>query len=119
MDPIFMFNCHCRDCQRALSSAYFPSVVVPKAGFSLLKGNLKYHSVTSESGNTVSRGFCADCGSFVAGSNAAFPDLVFFSGASLDDPSRFQPSMDIFVSSAQSWDHMNPDIGKVERMFTA
>lgn len=119
MDPVFMFNCHCRDCQRALSSAYLPSVVVPKAGFSVLKGNPKYHSVTSESGNSLGRGFCADCGSFVIGSNSGFPDVVFFSGASLDDPSLFRPSMDIFVASAQAWDHMDPAIGKEARMFKA
>jgi hypothetical protein len=32
--------------------------------------------------------------------------------ASLDDPSWFQPQMDIFVSDAQPWDQMDPAIVK-------
>jgi len=30
----------------------------------------------------------------------------------LDDPSWFQPQMDIFVSDAQPWDQMDPAIPK-------
>jgi hypothetical protein len=30
-DPVIMFNCHCRDCQRASGSAYAAIVAVPKA----------------------------------------------------------------------------------------
>jgi len=32
--------------------------------------------------------------------------------ATFDDPSWFRPEADIFVQSAQPWDHMNPDIPK-------
>ena len=35
--------------------------------------------------------------------------------ATLDDPSRFQPQMDIFVSDAQPWDEMDPAIPKFEQ----
>ena len=35
--------------------------------------------------------------------------------ASLDDPSWFQPQMDIFVSDAQPWDKMDPAIPKFEQ----
>jgi len=34
---------------------------------------------------------------------------------SLDDPSWFQPQMDIFVSDAQPWDEMNSKIPKFEQ----
>lgn len=30
----------------------------------------------------------------------------------LDDPSLFRPQMDIFVSDAQPWDLMDPDVPK-------
>ena len=33
----------------------------------------------------------------------------------LDDPSWFQPQMDIFVSDAQPWDQMDPKIPKFEQ----
>ena len=115
-EPTFMANCHCRDCQRALSSAYFPSVVVPLSAFSVIKGRPKYYVVQSDGGNTISRGFCAECGSFVVGNNSRYSDHVFFSAANLDDPSSFRPTMDFFVESAQPWDHMNPSLPKIPRM---
>ena len=30
-EPVFMLNCHCRDCQRATGAAYAPVFVVPHA----------------------------------------------------------------------------------------
>jgi hypothetical protein len=36
--------------------------------------------------------------------------------ASLDDPSQYMPQMDIYISSAQSWDHMNPALPKFAKM---
>jgi hypothetical protein len=31
---------------------------------------------------------------------------------SLDDPSMYRPMMDVFTSSAQPWDHMDPKVQK-------
>ncbi len=43
---------------------------------------------------------------------SARPDLVGIRVGTLDDPSWFRPEADIFVKSAQPWDHMNPDLPK-------
>jgi len=114
-EPTLMGNCHCRDCQRATGSAFFPFVVIPAAAFSLTQGEPKYHIAKSDSGNTVTRGFCSECGSFLFAKLSALPEIVSLTAANLDDPSRFKPSMDIFVSSAQPWDHMNPEVPKLPR----
>ena len=63
---------------------------------------------------------CGDCqrasGGSVApplfGKPSMMPDVVGIRAGSLDNPSLFQPSMDIYTSSAQSWDYMNPDLPK-------
>jgi hypothetical protein len=39
-----------------------PVIVVPKSAFRLVRGDLKYHAVTGDSGNEVGRGFCTSCG---------------------------------------------------------
>ena len=36
---------------------------------------------------------------------------------SLDDPSLYKPTLDIFTSSAQPWDHMNPVLINVIRIL--
>jgi hypothetical protein len=108
-DPLFAVNCHCRDCQRETGSAYAPVLVVPVANFKLIQGSPKHFDVVTDSGRTARRNFCGDCGSPLFGSG---PDTINIRVGSLDDPSMFRPSQDIYTASAQPWDYMNPDLPK-------
>jgi hypothetical protein len=111
-EPLLAFNCHCRACQRASGSAFAAIIRLPAAAFSVTKGAPKFSTVTGESGNRVSRGFCPECGSPLFSRLSGLPDVVGVRVGSLDDPSGYQPTMDIFVASAQPWDHMNPELPK-------
>ncbi len=44
------------------------------------------------------------------------PGMTGVMAGSLDDPSLFKPTMDIFTDSAQPWDHMDPDLPKFPGM---
>ena len=114
-DPLLALNCHCRDCQRASGSAFASVLAVPKDALKIT-GEPKYHDVKADSGNTISRGFCPECGSPLFTKLSARPDLVGIRAASLDDPSWHKPAMDIYTSSAQPWDYMNPDLPKSPKM---
>jgi hypothetical protein len=57
---------------------------------------------------STKRAFCADRGSPLFGLSGIGPDFVTIRVGSLDDPCVFHPTQDISVSSAQTWDHMNP-----------
>jgi hypothetical protein len=94
--------CHCRDCQRASGSAYAAVSVVPTDRLRL-KGELKYHSIKADSGRTMERGFCPECGSPVAIRRPETPAITFLQASSLDDPSRFSPTCEVFLSSAHAW----------------
>ena len=41
-DPLYMFNCHCRDCQRYSGSAYFAVLGVPRSTLKVT-GQVKFH----------------------------------------------------------------------------
>lgn len=41
--------------------------------------------------------------------------MILFAG-SLDDPSWYAPSRDIYVKSAQPWDQMDPNLPKADGM---
>jgi hypothetical protein len=110
-DPVFMLNCHCRDCQQATGSAFAPVVVVPRSAVRMT-GALKYFKVVGESGKYVERGFCPACGSRIAGNLERFPDVIGILAGSLDDPSLHKPAMNIYTASAHEWDHMAPDLQK-------
>jgi hypothetical protein len=110
-DPVLMVNCHCRDCQRAGGGGYAAVVVVPKAAIRL-QGEPRYYKTTGNAGRGVERGFCPTCGSQITIKLERMPDILGLHAASLDEPSRFKPAMDLFTASAQPWDTLHPDTEK-------
>lgn len=112
--PLLMWNCHCRDCQRASGSAFAALVYVPTPAFRFLQGEPRYHTAQGLHG-TVQRGFCPACGSPIAVKPDRFPDFRGVSAASLDDPRGVTPLADLWTSSAHPWDVMNPNIPKFEQ----
>ncbi|WP_420569410.1 GFA family protein [Thalassovita sp.] len=112
----YMGNCHCRDCQQATGTAYFPAVVVSARDFTIEKGSPRWFERQADAGHPMKRGFCADCGSPLLLVNTAHESAMVLYAGSLDDPSWYKPSRDIFVKSAQPWDHMDPDLPKFDGM---
>jgi hypothetical protein len=115
-EPLFAMNCHCRDCQRETGSAYAAVLGVPAATFKVTEGSPKFFDLIADSGNTTRRGFCADCGSPVFGLPGVSAEMVTIRAGSLDDPSSYRPTLDVYVSRAQPWDHMNPDLPKASKL---
>ncbi len=113
--PRYMGNCHCRDCQQATGSAFFPGVLFLDKELSLSQGTPKWFERLSDSGNTMRRGFCGECGSPLFLKIAERGGIALVYASSLDDPALYKPTRDIFVSSAHTWDIMNPDLPKFDR----
>jgi hypothetical protein len=90
---------------------YVPALAVLTRALKIT-GDVKYYDSRANSGHTFSRGFCPNCGGRLFGKTSAMPRFMLITAGSLDDPSRFKPSMDFFTSSAQPWDHMNPELPK-------
>jgi len=111
-EPLFSLLCHCRDCQHQSGGAYVAAMRVPAAGFRVTKGQPRLYVSSSDAGNRVTRAFCPECGCPLFIRVSARPEIVGLRVGSLDDPSGFRPEADIFVKSAQPWDHMNPDLPK-------
>ena len=113
-EPVVMLNCHCRDCQRSVGTAYAAVMVVPAPALRLT-GGPRYFRTVGDAGKAVERGFCANCGSPVTVKLARLPDIIGLHAASLDDPKHFKPAMDIFTDSAHPWDQMRADTEKKPR----
>jgi hypothetical protein len=113
--PVAMLNCHCRDCQRSSGTAYSSILVVPAPAFTLLQGAPRAHETLAESGNRVRREHCPTCGAPLFARNASLTGFVGIRPASLDDPSWFSPTVDIWTASAHPWDVMDPDRPRLPR----
>lgn len=113
-DPAVMLNCHCRDCQRASGSGYAAVAVFPKTAM-IVDGEPRFHRSVGDSGHAVERGFCPTCGSPLFTTLARIPTVLGVQAASLDDPSLFRPTKNIFTASAQAWDHLDPSLPRRAR----
>ena len=115
-EPVGMLNCHCRQCQYASGGGFSAGFFVDRACFKLLQGEPRYYELVADSGNNVRREFCSSCGSQLFAEGDGNPDIVVIKPASLDDPTWFQPQLDIFMNYAQPWDHLDPELPKFSKM---
>jgi hypothetical protein len=107
--PVAMLNCHCRDCQRS-SGAPFASGFIVLASDVEITGTPKTYSVRAGSGSLAARSFCSDCGTPLFARGEAAPEFMSIRFPTLDSPSDFQPTLDIWTSSAQPWVCLNQEI---------
>ena len=114
-EPVAFMLCHCRDCQYASGGEPAAVVVVPKAAFSLTKGEVKSYGVTGESGNKVVRQFCANCGTPLFSALDGNPGLWAIKAGSLDDSSWLKPTAFLWTKSAQPWAHKDAAITSFEK----
>ncbi|EGI78579.1 GFA family protein [Hylemonella gracilis] len=93
--------CWCRDCQRIASNGtvnvLFPSNAIR------ITGTPSGHDKKADSGNLVTRRFCATCGSHLFSDSTGRPGLTVVRIGTLDDPSAIKPSTNIWVASAPHW----------------
>jgi hypothetical protein len=50
--------------------------------------------------------------SIIRGMSDRSLDKTSVQARSLDDPSWFEPAVDLYVASAQPWDYLNPELPK-------
>ncbi len=113
-EPMATGNCHCRDCQKTSGGPYIAGFLVPAEAFEVT-GEVTWFTTTADSGNRSQRAFCPTCGSSLFGRPEG-GGVLFVLASTLDDPSWFKPAIDIFTSSAQPWDVMDPALAKFEKM---
>ncbi len=62
-EPLEVYFCHCRECQKQSSSAFGISVIARAADFRVVSGQPKSWSRGTDQGNRLDCYFCPDCGS--------------------------------------------------------
>ena len=116
--PGFSWICHCRDCQRASGSANCSILYVPRDAMEI-QGTARYYTVSAESGNQVSRGFCATCGSPMFILADLVPDLHGVWASSLDEPAQFNPVVQVWCASGQPWGTLHPRLNRIAKAPSA
>jgi len=109
-DPLAVVNCYCTDCQHVSGGAFVTALLLPRLAVTVTKGKATGFSKPSDSGDTVTRSFCRDCGAPLFSELSANPNLMVVKLGSLDDPKPFSPSMSIWTGSALRWAQIDPNL---------
>lgn len=100
--------CWCRDCQRLAANGtvnvMFPSEAIEVTGVT------QSHQKAADSGNTVTRRFCPQCGTQLFSDSTGRPGTTVVRLGTLDDPSSVRPTSAIWTRSAPSWACIDPAI---------
>jgi hypothetical protein len=116
-EPAFVGVCHCKNCQKGIGSAFATVIALPKAALAV-QGDLKTFNDRGDSGKTLYRRFCPECGASVMDEAEAMPGVVMILSGTLDDTSWVKPTMEIVLDSAQSWVKLEGDQQRFAKMPT-
>ena len=82
--------------------------VVPQAAFRITQGKPKRYSAVADSGRTLHRHFCPDCGSPLYSVREQMPEMIVVRAGSLDDSDGLKITTNIWTKSARSWSYIDP-----------
>jgi len=115
--PIMMGACHCRDCQRNSGSAFATLMIFRKGTVAATGAGQACFTHKGDSGQSVYRHFCRDCGSPVRAEYDVTPDFTVIMAGTLDDPGLVAPQWNIYTASKQPWVALSPHMKSFEGGF--
>ena len=93
-EPNLILNCHCEDCKRATGSVYGTNVFVDEQALEI-NGEVSYYSHTADSGNTMTKRFCKNCGTLLFGNSSGRKTVAIRAGT-IDQTEIIKPLMNVF-----------------------
>jgi hypothetical protein len=100
--------CHCEHCQKTSGAGGSVNAVVPSSAFHITRGTPRRYSALADSGRTLYRHFCGDCGSPIYSQRANAPETVVVRAGTIDNAPDMKITMNIWTRSKRPWAHVDP-----------
>lgn len=114
-EPRTTMLCACKDCQKATGTGHSALALFSDDHIEI-EGETKSFSVTADSGTTVDRNFCPNCGTPIFGKSGRVPMHKLLPVSMLgEDAQNYQPRAMIFNRSHYDWDIVDPELPKFEK----
>ena len=114
-EPITIFNCHCEDCRRATGSVFGTNLFVLEDKVKII-GEVSSYSHISDSGSTMTKKFCNNCGSLLFGKNSAKINVISIRAGTVDQVELIKPVVNLFMDSRVPTTSINKDLKQASRM---
>ncbi|KAJ5109356.1 Glutathione-dependent formaldehyde-activating enzyme/centromere protein V [Penicillium angulare] len=107
-EPVNAVMCFCNNCRKTTGSLGMANSWYTKQNFKFTKGAddiRTYEDHATDSGATVERSFCPNCGSPLVAMNAKYPDLVIvtYGTMELGEGQTWKPGMEFFCKRKIEW----------------
>jgi hypothetical protein len=102
--PLSSSVCHCRTCRLAGGAAAVAWFEFERRGFEWLSGVVR----SFRSSPSVVRTFCERCGTALTYANEGAPERMEVTTATLDEPGRYPPTREVWLSHRIGWQPLNP-----------
>jgi hypothetical protein len=110
-EPLTVRACWCRVCQYFAAGNASVNLAFARSAVRLT-GELRDFPLLAASGNHMHRRFCPQCGVHVTSEADERPQLLILRAGTLDEPRRFRPLANIWVSEAPDWAHIDDSLPK-------
>ena len=103
--------CHCRDCQKSTGTGSSVNAMLKTDTIKITQGTPKRYTVTADSGRTLHRFFCGDCGSPLFSRRELTPENTGLRIGTLDaeHAGGMKITGNIWTNSARAWSHIDPE----------
>ena len=106
-----MFMCSCEDCQKATGTGH-SAILLARPGDVTIAGSATSFARPANSGATLTRSFCPQCGTPLLAHSSRAPELLMLPvglfGA--DTAAWYTPNQLIFARSHRAWDEIADDL---------
>lgn len=113
--PVRMAQCHCDDCRRSSGTGHISNAFFKKDDV-VIDGDTSSHESVTDSGATLTRYFCPECGSRLFGTNNNNANLISVTAGTVDNSEWFKPDLVVYRRSKPDWDLMDGDIATFDAM---
>ncbi|MEL0324829.1 MAG: GFA family protein [Rhodospirillales bacterium] len=117
-EPVRVANCHCDDCRKVTGASFATNVFVKEEDLVIESGVTKSYQHTSDSGNTMTKKFCPECGSQIFSNGTGSPGVVGVKVGSIDDATGIKPSITVYAARALPFSHIDEGTEIFQEMRT-
>ena len=105
--------CHCTHCQKSSGTGGSVNAVVPTEAFKITQGTPKRYDASADSGRTLHRYFCGECGSPLYSQRPTNPGVVVVRAGGFDNAGDMKITTHIWTKSARPWSYIDPAAARV------
>jgi hypothetical protein len=109
--PVSSLICHCASCRRAGGAPSVAWLTFDRQAMEFIRGEPR----SRRSSPDVVRRFCGVCGTGITYEHAADPDTIDVTTASMDDPTAFPPTREVWVEEKLWWEAFNNALDQYPR----